>query len=428
MPIFFLKWQVGFSTLIRTVFARLIWVEFALLGCVLIHPSPCWSDEPDGGKILIEIEDDLAFLKEETVSIASRYEQPISEAPGNVYVISEEDIRQSGATDLPTILRRIPGMEVMQTTAADFNVSIRGDNQLVSNKLLVMVNGRSIYVDVQGTVFWKLLPVTIAEIRRIEVLKGPSSAVYGFNAFDGVINIITKKPKELKRVQGQFAGGEFGTLQGSAILSQPLGPVDVSLSVAMDQQNQWRDRNALGFRAYTFHGQVEHEITPTTNILLSGGIVDANRFDGLIAGAQAQSNEPAQSFANLSFKSQALSIQGWWSRFSTKTQNSVFPTLAPFVATTTLSGSPKLNFESNTYNVDGQYTYSYGTGNNFNLGVNYRHNTLSSNIVREFTTENRFGLFLHHLWQITTATSLWSAPRNLSSGYVRFSSTGGGPA
>ena len=88
---------------------------------------------------------ELELLKEETVSIASRYEQPISEAPSNVYVITDEDIRHSGATDLPTVLRRIPGIEVMQTTGADFNVSARGDNQLLANKMLVLVDGRSIY-------------------------------------------------------------------------------------------------------------------------------------------------------------------------------------------------------------------------------------------------------------------------------------------
>ena len=74
-------------------------------------------------------------MKEENVSIAMRQEQPISQAPSNVYVITDEDIRQSGAIDLPTVLRRIPGMEVMQTTGAEFNVSMRGDNQLSANKL-----------------------------------------------------------------------------------------------------------------------------------------------------------------------------------------------------------------------------------------------------------------------------------------------------
>lgn len=75
-----------------------------------------------------QIQEEALYLKEATFSIASRYEQPISRAPSDVYVITDEDIRNAGATDVPTLLRQVPGMEVMQTTAADFNVSVRGNN------------------------------------------------------------------------------------------------------------------------------------------------------------------------------------------------------------------------------------------------------------------------------------------------------------
>ena len=107
-----------------------------------------------------------------------RQEQPISQAPSNVYVITDEDIRLSGATDIPTLLRRIPGMEVMDLNNADINVSVRGNNQLLANKLLIMVDGRSIYNDFQGSISWRSIPVTLPEIKRIEVLKGPTSSLY----------------------------------------------------------------------------------------------------------------------------------------------------------------------------------------------------------------------------------------------------------
>src|SRR6185295_15766743 len=102
-------------------------------------------------------------------------------------------------------------------TGADFNVSARGDNQLLANKMLVLVDGRSIFVDAQAIVYWKAIPVTLPEIKRIEVMKGPASAIYGFNAFDGVINIITKSPQEMKGTTLQFGGGEFGTISSAAI-------------------------------------------------------------------------------------------------------------------------------------------------------------------------------------------------------------------
>jgi iron complex outermembrane receptor protein len=140
-------------------------------------PLPGYTEELNAQPDQPPIPEPELIKEEETVSIASRHEQPISQAPANVYVITDEDIRHSGATDIPTLLRRIPGMEVMQTTGADFNVSVRGDNQLSANKLLVMVDGRSIYVDFQGQVYWKAIPVTLPEIKRIEVLKGPASVL-----------------------------------------------------------------------------------------------------------------------------------------------------------------------------------------------------------------------------------------------------------
>src|SRR5438094_6623979 len=128
---------------------KIAWIiPIAVAAGFAIHVSECEVDaETQGG-----MAEELLLLKEETVSIAVRHEQPISQAPSNVYVITDEDIRQSGAPDLPTVLRRIPGIEVMQVTGADFEVSARGDNELQANKLLVLVDGRSIYDDDEGFV------------------------------------------------------------------------------------------------------------------------------------------------------------------------------------------------------------------------------------------------------------------------------------
>ena len=228
------------------------------------------SDQP----LIPELE---LIKEEETVSIAARHEQPISQAPANVYVITDEDIRHSGAADIPTILRRVPGLDVMQVTGADFNVSVRGDNQLEANKLLVMVDGRSIYIDAQGLVFWKLLPITLPEIKKIEILKGPASALYGFNAFDGIINIITKSPEEMKGTTLQFAGGEFGTITSSAIHAGTAGKFGYRLSAGHDQNAQWNNRNTLSFRANKFNLQTEYDLSSLSKLKISGGLVDNNR-------------------------------------------------------------------------------------------------------------------------------------------------------
>ena len=113
-------------------------------------PLPGYAEELGTQSNQAPIPELQLIKEEETVSIASRYEQPISQAPSNVHVITDEDIRHSGATDIPTILRRIPGIEVMQMSGADFNVSARGNNQPFANKMLVLVDGRSIYIDEIG--------------------------------------------------------------------------------------------------------------------------------------------------------------------------------------------------------------------------------------------------------------------------------------
>ena len=161
---------------------RLIGQLLIVVAWWLSHPLWSWADSSlplsrASSSTEQQLRAEAVYLKEDTVSIASRYEQPISEAPSNVYVITDEDIRLSGATDIPTLLRRVPGIEIMQTNAADFNVSMKGNNQLAANKLLVLIDGRSVYIDQAGLTLWKLLPVTLTAIKRIEVLKGPASAL-----------------------------------------------------------------------------------------------------------------------------------------------------------------------------------------------------------------------------------------------------------
>jgi len=353
------------------------------------------------------VSEELQLLKEEeTVSIAVRHEQPISQAPSNVYVITDEDIRQSGAIDLPTVLRRIPGMEVMQTTGAEFNVSVRGDNQTVANKLLVMVDGRSIYVDVQATVFWKLIPVTLPEIKRIEVLKGPASAVYGFNAFDGIINIITKSPEEMKGTTLQFGGGEFGTISSAAIHGGTVGKFGYRLSVGHDQNQQWRNRDALAFRDNKFNVQTEYALSAVSKVMISGGLVDSNRFDGTVTDVVADSIRPAQGYANLTYERPNFFVRAWWSEYTDSSHTAINPILSNFIRVTDQFGGTAFPFVANTYNIEAQHALEFGSVNRLTYGANYRQNTLSSPFLDVFGRENRLGFYLQDEWKVAQPVTL----------------------
>lgn len=145
---------------------------------------------------LREVDDEASFgvPYEETVVAASRRSQSALEAPASVTIITGDEVRASGLESLPELLRRVPGAEVMALGLSSHDVSFRGFNQRVSNKVLVLIDGRPEYQDYLGLTLWPAIPIAPEEIERIEVIRGPGSAMYGSNAMLGVVNIITRAP------------------------------------------------------------------------------------------------------------------------------------------------------------------------------------------------------------------------------------------
>jgi iron complex outermembrane receptor protein len=374
---------------------RLIAV-LAFVFCIV--PDSVYAEEPISLRPSRETIEELRFLKEETVVTAVRHEQPLSQSPSNVYVITDEDIRQSGATDIPTLLRRVPGMEVIQITGAEFIVSARGDNQLQANKMLVMVDGRSIYNDVQGFVLWKAIPVTLPEIRQIEVLKGPASAVYGFNAFDGVVNIITKSPEEMKGTTAQFGGGEYGTIMASAIQAGTAGKLGYRVSVGRDQNQEWRDRDALAFRSNKFNLHTEYNLPAASRLLASGGLVDVNRFDGVAFESSLARSNASQAYASLGYERSSTFVRAYWMQSVYNPDIVPHPLLDGLFHGTDSNGGFPVSFRTNTYNVDVQDALQVGSTLRITYGLNYRHNTVSGNGVDRFATEDRVGPYLQNEW------------------------------
>ncbi|HZO12294.1 MAG TPA: TonB-dependent receptor [Polyangiaceae bacterium] len=133
-------------------------------------------------------------IYEERVVTASRQAQSPLDSPNSTTIITRQDIRLSGITRIPELLRRVAGADVMQITGGDANVSMRGLNSRFSNKLLVLINGRSVKNDILGNTFWESLSIDVDQIERIEVVRGPGSSLYGADAFAGVVNIITLEP------------------------------------------------------------------------------------------------------------------------------------------------------------------------------------------------------------------------------------------
>ena len=129
------------------------------------------------------------------VTSVSRKQQKISKVAAAIYVITQDDIRRSGATTIPDLLRMVPGLDVAQVDANSWAISSRGFNDQIADKLLVLIDGRSVYDPSFSGVKWDEQSVPLEDIERIEVIRGPGATVWGANAVNGVINIITKSSK-----------------------------------------------------------------------------------------------------------------------------------------------------------------------------------------------------------------------------------------
>src|SRR5580700_6139670 len=134
------------------------------------------------------------LFAEPVTASATGSPQRASKVPANMEIITADDIRRSGARDIPGVLRHIADIDLLQWGTDDTEVSVRGYNQAYSQRLLVLIDGRQVYADYYSFTPWSTLPIELASIRQIEVVKGPSSALFGLNAVDGVINIITYNP------------------------------------------------------------------------------------------------------------------------------------------------------------------------------------------------------------------------------------------
>ena len=162
------------------------------LAAAALMRIPSWSQATlkDLGDKSIE---DLMNIE---ITSASKTEQKLSRTASAVFVITAEDIRQSNATNIPDLLRMVPGIDVAQINANTWAISARGLNSRFSNELLVMLDGRSVYTPTFGGVFWDVLDLPLEDIERIEVIRGPGASVWATNAVNGVINIITQKASD----------------------------------------------------------------------------------------------------------------------------------------------------------------------------------------------------------------------------------------
>jgi iron complex outermembrane receptor protein len=189
---------------------RRLWAACLGLASGLAFAGPSDPPEPNPSDLTtLSIED---LLKVEVTSVARRKES-LSEAAAAVYVLTGEEIHRSGATSIPEALRMVPGLEVARIDASKWAITARGFNGRFANKLLVLIDGRSVYSPVFSGVYWDDQDTPLDDVERIEVIRGPGASVWGSNAVNGVINIVTRSAQATRGADlSAIAGSEDGSI------------------------------------------------------------------------------------------------------------------------------------------------------------------------------------------------------------------------
>jgi iron complex outermembrane receptor protein len=249
---------------------RILFLMGALAGV-----QPAWAAIPESD-----------FLDELPVVLSvSRLSQPVSEAPAAVTIIDREMIRASGFRDIPDLLRLVPGFSVAYTRDNTWAAGYHGLGDAFSRRFQVLVDGRSIYSPHYGAVYWTDLPLSIDDIERIEVVRGPNAAIHGANAFAAVINIITKTAAQ---VQGESVSLQFGE-QDMRGFTVRHGGGDAALRYRLTASAQQRDRfeRDVTFKStvsgdngrylessqtYFVNGRVDRQLSPDADVMAQFGV------------------------------------------------------------------------------------------------------------------------------------------------------------
>jgi iron complex outermembrane receptor protein len=289
-------------------------VAFAL--CLLAMTNTVSAQKPASDLTEKSIED----LMDIEVTSVSKKEEKLFQTAAAVYVITQEEIRRSGLTSIPELLRLAPGVEVARIDGTKWAISARGFNGRLANKLLVLIDGRSVYSPETSGVYWEVQDLLLEDIERIEVIRGPGGTLWGANAVNGVINIITKRTRETQggiviagggSEERGFVGFRYGGKLGDKASYRVFGKyfnrselVAPSGRGANDGQHEERGG-----------GRVEWQPTERDELTLEGDIYRTNLREN------PTGISPANPFAPLANRIGEFSggyIMGRWARVSSK--------------------------------------------------------------------------------------------------------------
>jgi iron complex outermembrane receptor protein len=266
---------------------RLRWRAMLAALLLLQAAAPTSASEGETDLGLMSIED---LLDVEVTSVSKRA-QKVADAPAAVTVLTGEDIRRSGATSIPEALRMVPGLHVAQIDGSKWAITARGFNSQFANKLLVLIDGRSVYTPLFSGVFWDVQDVMLEDVDRIEVVRGPGGTLWGANAVNGVINIITKPADATQgllvaagagSIDRYFTqtriGGSLGHGAHYRVYAKYFDRASLETDTGASAHDGW-DMARGGFR-------VDWNATGSDSLTFQGDFYDGDEDDTLLTGTQ----------------------------------------------------------------------------------------------------------------------------------------------
>jgi iron complex outermembrane recepter protein len=358
----------------KPVLIRAVACEWVL--CALL-PMAALAQEPQTDLTNLQIED----LMNVDVTSASKKEQKLSRVPAAIFVITQEDIHRSGAIDIPDLLRMVPGLEVAQITPSIWAITARGFNSQYSNKLLVLIDGRAVYTPLFSGVYWDAQDVPLDSIERIEVIRGPGATVWGTNAVNGVINIMTKAPKE---TGGGFATAKGGTLDHGSGMVRYGGRVGAHGAYRafadglesgpfltpdhLNAQDDW----------YRFHGgfRVDEDVSAKDLLTVAGEAIRGNGGERVTTIVSLQ--PPVNAILDVRDRFSGWSVLGRWRHVPSPASE----TTLQIYFDRSNRGDTTYGYGLNTFDADFQHHEPWGRRQDFVWGLGYRVN--SDHSARDF--------------------------------------------
>jgi iron complex outermembrane receptor protein len=305
------------------------------------------------------------------VTSVSKKEQKLSQVAAAIFVITAEDVRRSGATNIPDLLRMVPGMNVAQINSNTWAISARGFNRQFANKLLVLIDGRAVYTLMHQGVSWDTQDVPLEDIDRIEVIRGPGATVWGANAVNGVINITTKKTDDTLGALVTGGGGTqeqaFGTTQYGGKFK---GTRSYRLFAKYLDHDHFPDLNGQNAEDgwHLLHGgfRTDGNISKNNSVTLQGDLYTGS--EGASIGHIASIVPPVNINVNRIGELSGGNVLSRWNHdFANQSETS----LQIYFDTYSRSG-PESREDRNTFDLDFQHHLIAGRHHDFIWGAGYR--------------------------------------------------------